>query len=118
MHKTAARVVLPYLVAQDGLLDQPCVAIQADPGIAPAPHLRVLPGPQRPTGCAEAGRPNCGCRAGLVPKHSQPQRVLGTVPGAGRSRLFKMKEPKCDWKARQPEFPSSAGRGGGDGGWR
>lgn len=41
-------MVLPYLVAQDGLLDQPRVAIQADPGIAPAPHLRVLPGPDRP----------------------------------------------------------------------
>lgn len=87
-------MVLPYLVAQDGLLDQPRVAIQADPGIAPAPHLRVLPGPQRPTGRAEVGRPNCGRRAGLVPKHSQPRLALGTVPSGGRSRLFKMKEPK------------------------
>lgn len=33
-----------YLVAQDGLLHQSRVTVQADPGIAPAPHLRDAPG--------------------------------------------------------------------------
>lgn len=111
-------MVLPYLVAQNGLLDQPRVAIQADPGIAPAPHLRVLPGPQRPTGRAEVGRPKLWPPSGPVSQTLQPGLVLGTVPGCGRSRLFKMKEPKYDWKASQPEFHSSAKRGGGDEGWR
>lgn len=109
-------VVLAYLVAQDGLLYQPRVPIQADPGIAPAPHLRGLPAP--PTGCAVVERPDCGRQAGLVPTHSRPRSVLGMEPGGGRSRLFKMKEPKYHWKASQPDFRSSGRRGGGDGGWR
>lgn len=33
-----------YLVTQDGLLNQPSVTVQADPGIAPASHFGDAPG--------------------------------------------------------------------------
>lgn len=35
-----------YLVTQDGLLHQPRVPVQADPRIAPAPHLAQAHGPR------------------------------------------------------------------------
>lgn len=65
-----------YLVTQDGLLHQPSVAVQADPGIAPAPHFgdagvgiggRHDAAPDLLRG---GGTPGCGCQRGLLAKHS------------------------------------------------
>lgn len=50
-------MIRSYLVTQDGLLNQPSVTVQADPGIAPAPHLRDAPGVPGPDLLRGGGTP-------------------------------------------------------------
>lgn len=109
----SVQVVSAYLVAQDGLLHQPRVPVQADPGIAPAPH---------PPDAQEPRLTTCSAARAVAAKqawsqHTQLQSVLGMGLGGRRSGVFKTIQRKYDWKTSQPEFLPAGRCGGGDGGW-
>lgn len=91
-------MIRSYLVTQDGLLNQPSVTVQADPGIAPAPHLRDAPGVPGPDLLRRGGTPGLQLSNGPGSKHSQSQSVLGMESGSRRSELTKKIESKYDWK--------------------
>lgn len=76
-------MVPPYLVTQDGLLNQPRVTVQADSGIASAPHLHDAP---------RAGVPNLvrgggtrGLRLPNVPGSQTLTISVSSPDGAQRS---------------------------------
>lgn len=111
-------MVPPYLVAQDGLLHQPRVTVQADPGIAPAPHLREAAGAAVPDLLSGGGTPRLQQTSG--PGSQTLTASVSSGEGARRSQVWilKMIEPKYDWKTSQPEFRTAGRRGGEDKGWR
>lgn len=82
-------MVPPHLVAQDGLLHQPRVTVQADSGIAPAPHLRDVPGAVVPHLLRGGGTPGLRSQTGLVPKHSELLTIFVMEPDGRRSGLKK-----------------------------
>lgn len=76
-------MVPPHLVAQDGLLHQPRVTVQADSGIAPAPHLRDVPGAVVPHLLRGGGTP--GLRKSNGPGSETLRASDNFRDGAGRS---------------------------------
>lgn len=68
-------VAPPYLIAQDGLLHQPRVSVQANPGIAPAPHLREAPGAAAPDLLRGGGTP------GLQPPRRPGSQIVRASVG-------------------------------------
>lgn len=77
-----------YLVTQDGLLNQPSVTVQTDPGIAPAPHLRDAPGVPGPDLQRGGGTPGLQLSNGPGSTHSLNQ-FLGWSPAVVGQSLQK-----------------------------
>lgn len=72
-----------YLVTQDGLLNQPSVTVQADPGIASAPHLRGAQGASAPDRLRGGGTP--GLRLSNGPGSQTLTVSISSWDGARRS---------------------------------
>lgn len=79
-------MVPPYLVAQDGLLHQPRVTVQADPGIAPAPHLREAAGAAVPDLLSGGGTPRLQQTSG--PGSQTLTASVSSGEGARRSQVW------------------------------
>lgn len=81
-----------YLVTQDGLLHQPRVPVQANPRIAPAPHLAQAHGPRSRT-CPVVSAKVAASKLTWSSKHSAS---MSSSNGAEReeTKSFQTERPK------------------------
>lgn len=70
-----------YLMAQDGLLHQPSVAVQPDAGVTPAPHRGALPTPSE----KRPGAAGASLLQGRRLQHSSTHAAATRAPGPGRA---------------------------------